>query len=232
MKRKLFCALVLTMVFGMIYLKNPDRAISTVSDQVVYKNNEKLTMCVVFDDHSQFNHEEKNILRSALSNVLTEYKQIALVEITPTTEKIFQGQSEDFSPQQKTLRNLCGNHDLVIGFTKSPNSDPQIDPETGKEIKGFWYGLTLEKFQISVVYQVNELFKLKDNGGHPAIETIIKHELGHALGLQHGHDKNYFMYSGHKEGAVKSNGNWDDSYQPTIASFRWLRSFRANPNLF
>jgi hypothetical protein len=95
------------------------------------------------------------------------------------------------------------------------------DPECGvKRGEAELAGQTHPYFGTIVLYSVSERWKARDRAGLPLLFGTLRHELGHAFGLEHSDDRASFMF---RCGGTE-RGGWTPELKREIrrrASTRW-----------
>lgn len=82
-------------------------------------------------------------------------------------------------------------------------------------------GRTNPYFGFLIMYGAEQRIAASDAAGHPALQTALKHEIGHLFDISHSEDLTSFMHSP----SNKSEGEWTDGVRRAIRANRFKRWF-------
>ena len=160
-----------------------------------------VNVCVLNDKEEPASEE---IIRQVTANVFLEYEE--QIGVRFVTEAFITAEVnldiwppfglgfevKNVCPENTETRMIFSNRRM--GFINSENKVVEIG------------GLSDDYYGLVAIFYVGGRMSFKDGGGNPAVETTLKHEIGHLFKLDHTDDKNSFMYSP----SNTSTGKWTD----------------------
>ena len=158
-----------------------------------------IKVCILNDKESP---SSEKIIKDTTDAVFTEYEKNVGVRFVINTFAVFDGDLESWSielgPMVKSFcrpddeaRMIFTNKELVV-----------IREGQEAEVGGFGH----EYYGFVIIFNVGGRYLLTDLAGNPALETSLKHEIGHLFGLNHTIDRESFMFTP----SNKSYGRWTD----------------------
>lgn len=170
-----------------------------------------INVCILNDKD---NPADKNIIRRITTNVFREYEERVGIRFTVTRLVIFDGEADAWTIELGPLvKRACPDTtEIRMIFT---NKRIFFESEDGKKLERA--GDSQEYFGFLIVYNVAERVLFSDEGGNPALETTLKHEIGHLFGFGHTSDKESFMFVP----GNKSYAKWTDEVIRLIRKNKW-----------
>ena len=159
-----------------------------------------ISVCILNDKAYPASEE---LIRKVTTSVFREYEAKTGIRFEARTFASFDGGSTAEMPLVWFFaRVACPASDEVrVLFT---NQTMVGRDEEGYEVD--FLGRSNEDLGVAVIYDVGNREFSRDQGGNPALETSLKHELAHLFKLKHTPDRNSFMYSPSND----SYGMWTD----------------------
>lgn len=185
--------------------------------------------CVLMD---KLNLPDKKAVDAVLKKAFREYEIMVGVRFEIVKAGYFSGDMSelkikddkgklqiDFKYFSSVIENDCGPDaevKIIYSTYKMIFIDYTNDP-SGESV--MITGLTEQCGGIVIIFDVNERYRMKDKGGHPAVESTTKHELGHLFNLGHLNDTNSFMYSP----SLFSYGRWTEEVIRHIKANKYFK---------
>ena len=159
-----------------------------------------VNVCVLND---KADPASEKIIRKVTTNVFREYEERIGVRFVAKAFVPFEGNLDVWPIELgPTAKNACPeNTEVRMIFS---NQLMSVLDENGKEVE--LGGLSHDYYGVLIVFNFDGRAYRNDAGGNPALESSLKHEIGHLFGLNHTEDKNSFMY----KVSNKSQGQWTD----------------------
>ncbi len=173
---------------------------SLADKQLVERGLRVVNVCILNDKGNPAN---KDTIGRIIANVFREYEEHAGIRFVATHFGVFDGDvdawpielgpaAKNSCPEDTEVRMIFSNRQIFV-----KNSDGQEGERAG--VGHEYYGLL-------AVYNIAGRVLHEDEGGNPALETTLKHEIGHFFGLDHTADEESFMFVP----GNKSYGRWTD----------------------
>jgi hypothetical protein len=170
-----------------------------------------IEVCVLNDKESPVKAE---VIWQAINSVSREYENHVSIRFEAHTFVPFKGNVAilpvDFG---RFVNNVCTpSNEVRIIFTNEAMEFPRKDGRI-EELVGY----THENTGVIILYNVEKQSRDLDQGGNSALETSLKHEIGHLFGLEHTTDKESFIHFT----SNLSRGRWTIEVERLIKENKW-----------
>lgn len=172
-----------------------------------------IEVCVLNDKESPVKAE---VIWQAINSVSRKYENHVGIRFEAHTFAPFKGSVAilpiDFG---RFVKNVCTpSNEVRIIFTNEAMEFPREDGRI-EELVAY----TQEDTGVIIMYNVEERSRYLDQGGNSALETSLKHEIGHLFGLEHTTDKESFIHFP----SNLSLGRWTIEVERLIKENKWRK---------
>ena len=172
-----------------------------------------IEVCVLNDKEFPVKAE---VIWQAINSVSREYEKHVSIRFEAHTFAPFKGSVAilpiDFG---RFVKNVCTpSNEVRIIFTNEAMEFPRPDGRI-EELLAYAH----EDTGVIIMYNVEEQSRYLDQGGNPALETSLKHEIGHLFGLEHTTDLESFLHFT----SNSSRGRWTNEVKRLIKENKWRK---------
>jgi len=172
-----------------------------------------IEVCVL--NHKEF-PVKAEVIWQAINSVSREYENHVSIRFKAHTFVPFKGSVGilpiDFG---RFVKNVCTpSNEVRIIVTNEAMQFPRPDGRI-EELLAYAH----EHTGVIIIYNVEKQSRDLDQGGNAALETTLKHEIGHLFGLEHTTDKESFIhFTSHL-----SRGRWTVEVERLIKENKWRK---------
>jgi len=172
-----------------------------------------IEVCVLIDKESPVKAE---VISQAINSVSREYENHVRIRFKAHTFVPFKGNvgilPVDFS---RFVKHVCApSNEVRIVITNEAMEFPRPDGRI-EELLAY----ADDYAGVIIMYNVEKQSRDRDQGGNPALETSLKHEIGHLFGLEHTTDLESFLHFT----SNSSLGRWTIEVKRLIKENKWRR---------